>query len=400
MPVVNMCNSVQPVPVAFTFTDDVAGWQGGLNYYRSLLSAVYDHAGSLVEPVIFTSSRRVLDELKLQFPVRSAYSSVFRRGSISWCLNEILYKLTGRPLLITWILLSSGIKIHSHCRPSRSRLLKSVAWIPDFQHVHLPHFFAWSHLCKRDILFRKLLKYSDLVFVSSESAARDLRSFSPHFAHKARVLRFTSNSITEPHGSFLDSEFSVRHAINGPYFYIPNQLWAHKNHIVAIQALEYIVNSRPDVQIVCSGALHDYRNPGHLATLRAEINSRGLSSNFLILGQISYDYILPLMTNSVAVINPSLFEGWSTTVEEAKAAGVPLVLSDIDVHREQCGEDQAVFFDPSDPASLVECLLLMLSNVYTERDRQIRAEAAMELHRLNRRDFALSFAAIIAELAA
>lgn len=33
-------------------------------------------------------------------------------------------------------------------------------------------------------------------------------------------------------------------------------------------------------------------------------------------------------------VNPSFYEGWSTTVEEAKSIGVPLLLSDIPVHRE------------------------------------------------------------------
>ena len=48
---------------------------------------------------------------------------------------------------------------------------------------------------------------------------------------------------------------------------------------------------------------------------------------FLFLGLIPRDDVQGLMEISVAVVNPSLFEGWSTTVEEAKALGVPLVLS-------------------------------------------------------------------------
>jgi hypothetical protein len=36
----------------------------------------------------------------------------------------------------------------------------------------------------------------------------------------------------------------------------------------------------------------------------------------------------------VAVIKPSLSEGWKTTVEEAKTVSTLLILSDIDVHHE------------------------------------------------------------------
>ena len=48
------------------------------------------------------------------------------------------------------------------------------------------------------------------------------------------------------------------------------------------------------------------------------------------------------MRQSVAVLQPSLFEGWSTTVEEAKSIGKTILLSDIPVHREQAPPRRAV----------------------------------------------------------
>ena len=62
------------------------------------------------------------------------------------------------------------------------------------------------------------------------------------------------------------------------------------------------------------------------------------------------------MRSSVAVINPSLVEGWSTSVEEAKSLRVPLVLSNIPVHREQAIRD-AIFFDPHSAAAAAAALL-------------------------------------------
>ena len=56
------------------------------------------------------------------------------------------------------------------------------------------------------------------------------------------------------------------------------------------------------------------------------------------------------MIGANALLNPSRFEGWSTTVEEAKAVGTPMLLSDIAVHREQA--PQARFFAPDDALSL------------------------------------------------
>ena len=60
-----------------------------------------------------------------------------------------------------------------------------------------------------------------------------------------------------------------------------------------------------------------------------------------------------LIRQSLAVLQPSLFEGWSTTVEEAKSIGKQIILSDLPVHREQV-ESGARFFDANDPNSLAE----------------------------------------------
>jgi glycosyltransferase involved in cell wall biosynthesis len=38
---------------------------------------------------------------------------------------------------------------------------------------------------------------------------------------------------------------------------------------------------------------------------------------------------------AAAVVQPSRFEGWSTVVEDAKALGRPLIVSDLPVHVEQ-----------------------------------------------------------------
>jgi glycosyltransferase involved in cell wall biosynthesis len=53
-------------------------------------------------------------------------------------------------------------------------------------------------------------------------------------------------------------------------------------------------------------------------------------------------------------VNPSRFEGWSTTVEEAKAVGTPMLLSDIPVHREQA--PHADFFGTDDAAAMADAI--------------------------------------------
>ena len=53
--------------------------------------------------------------------------------------------------------------------------------------------------------------------------------------------------------------------------------------------------------------------------------------------------MMSLIYNSVALINPSKFEGWSSSVEQAKSMGKKILLSDISVHKEQ-NPKRAEFF--------------------------------------------------------
>ncbi|MEA3273354.1 MAG: glycosyl transferase, partial [Patescibacteria group bacterium] len=61
------------------------------------------------------------------------------------------------------------------------------------------------------------------------------------------------------------------------------------------------------------------------------------------------------MRHCVSVINPSLFEGWSSTVEEAKSIGKNLILSDLAVHREQ-NPPNSIYFNPHNPRDLANKL--------------------------------------------
>ena len=60
---------------------------------------------------------------------------------------------------------------------------------------------------------------------------------------------------------------------------------------------------------------------------------------------------MSLIFYSTAVINPSLFEGWSSTVEQAKMYNKKIVLSNINVHREQ-NPKYAFFFNSHDSNKL------------------------------------------------
>ena len=97
---------------------------------------------------------------------------------------------------------------------------------------------------------------------------------------------------------------------------------------------------------------------------------------------IPYEDVFALNAGAIRLLNPSRFEGWSTPVEEAKALGTPLLLSDISLHREQAPD--AAFFGTDDPQTLARLLLQTAEEPYV-RDP---VEVLRARHAERRRDYA------------
>jgi hypothetical protein len=95
------------------------------------------------------------------------------------------------------------------------------------------------------------------------------------------------------------------------------------------------------------------------------------------------------MRTCTALINPSMSEGWSTPVEEAKSLAVPMLLSNLRVHREQAG-DRAYYFDPQ-AAEQLASLMARHQDLPAPSRRQNQKEAiAAAQDRV--KQFALDFA--------
>ena len=91
------------------------------------------------------------------------------------------------------------------------------------------------------------------------------------------------------------------------------------------------------------------------------------------------------------MLNPSLFEGWSTTVEEARAMGTPMVLSDLEVHLEQMGK-QATYFERNSAQSLANALDQVQTLDPAQRELQTNAARAAALQRVEQ--FAQDFSSL------
>lgn len=231
--------------------------------------------------------------------------------------------------------------------------LKKVNWIPDFQEEHLPHFFSKDEIKKRKENQKNVLAKSNIVVFSSQDAKKDFVRLYPQSKAQLFVLPF---AVTHPDFSNIKiNELLEQYQLPRQYFFVPNQFWAHKNHILILKAVNLLKDKGLNIVVAFSGKERDHRNVENFNSLKRFIDNNELKEQIKFLGFIDRKEQLCLMDNSIAIIQPSLFEGWSTVVEDAKALNKYMILSNLEVHKEQI-TNNAYFFNPHEEILLAKAL--------------------------------------------
>ncbi len=210
----------------------------------------------------------------------------------------------------------------------------TAAWIADFQHKYFPEFFSKEEINKRDKRFSQMAGNASKIIVSSKTAQTDLQKFSPVANQKIKILSFK----TAPSSSVftIDSALiGLKYHLPDRFFLVSNQFWQHKNHLVLFEALKLLREKAVYPAVVCTGHIYDNRHKEYSDIIFSTIHQFDLAKQVFLLGLIPKDDQMQLMRRSLAVIQPSLFEGWSTVVEDARCLGKTIILSDLPVHLEQ-----------------------------------------------------------------
>ncbi len=228
-----------------------------------------------------------------------------------------------------------------------------LAWMPDFQSEKLPEFFSEKEIEERRQFVDSVNRKGMPLVLSSYDSLNDYQRFFPSHSVKTFVLHF---AVTLPDVSTVNySDIRRLYNISKPYYICANQFWVHKNHRFLFAEFKEYLQQGNDMDLLCTGLLEDYRAPEYIGELRSLLEEEPLKSHVKILGFIPRIDMLCIMQHSLAVIQPSLFEGWSTVVEDAKALNKFVFLSDIPVHREQMDRN-VCFFNPREKGDLVNKL--------------------------------------------
>ena len=344
--------------IPFTAND---AWIGGTYYILNLISAL-KRLPEIDQPIITILTKNEADYLiakETGYPFLKFHNPYSTTRNFIEKIVDKIHKIVFNKYIIDKRISAKEVDV---LFPANNewifdRIQNKIFWFPDFQHIVYPSFFSSDEIKNRNEAVNQIAQSNKNLLLSSNAAKADWDALAIKKNCAVHVIPF---AVTHPTlDDVIISEVLNEFGIKGKYFIVSNQFWVHKNHMVVLKAALLMSRENADLQFIFTGKDDDYRHPGYFKTITDFVTANNLAYNIKMLGLIDRKKQLRLMEYSKAVIQPSLFEGWSTVIEDAKSLGCAIIVSNIAVHKEQLNTN-AFYFDPMNEYDLVkkinECL--------------------------------------------
>ena len=193
------------------------------------------------------------------------------------------------------------------------------------------------------LVLKHAVNYAQQILVPSRAVLTDLVTCFPKIKPKLTLtyeglgldlLQAKSKSVPLPKCRF--------------WLYVGN-FYPHKNVGLLLKAFSSLGNKSEHLVLVGPKDLFAKR-------IETEINKLGLTDKVTLLSDLTNGELAWLYQRALALVLPSLFEGFGLPILEASYFGCPLILSKIAVFKE-IALSGAKFFDPHSSKSLRDCLL-------------------------------------------
>lgn len=230
--------------------------------------------------------------------------------------------------------------------PLRKNVTKTLMVVHDL-------LFMYKHLCEKSLYFN-LFRLKQYIY-----EAQGIKKANKVIA----ISNFTRNDIINKisvSGSKIETIYNYfcfdkynnnedRKICDVSYPYILSVCAGnkHKNHKVLLEAFSLLASQDDEIHFVLVGSIHDDAKPYYNSL------SESIGGRIHFMKHISNSDLAYLYSNAKLYVSASLFEGLGMPVVEALYFGIPVILSDIEVHRE-ISFNKAIYFDPRSAKDLFE----------------------------------------------
>ena len=366
------------IRVGFLINFNYLKWLGGTYVTKHLIHCINNFSKNEIEPILIVKKKLSKEEIKEFKNIKLIKTDFFHNQSlIKKVYHKLLIFLFGKSNYYENFFIKNKINVLSHINVfsnsiflGKNSSIKSLPFITDLQYIHYPENFSFKNILLRNLNIRLCAVHSSKIILCSFDAKKDLKSVSKSAYKKSVVSRFVFKTPEKKEILGLSS-LKKKYKIDSNFFYLPNQYWMHKNHIIILKSLKHIKKKYKfnKLLVVSTGYSKDHRNNNCFYQIKRFIIENNLQDNYKYLGIIPFKEVLSLMYHSIAVINPSKFEGRSSTVEQAKSMGKQVILSNINTHREQ-NPTRGIYFNPDNFLELSSIMIKVWNKYNYSNDKK------------------------------
>ncbi len=199
-------------------------------------------------------------------------------------------------------------------------------------------FYKFRRAGYRIILRWGILHAKHLIAVSKETK----KEIIDHFSVAENKITVTYEGVDK------DLRGTKPSIIREPYFLYVGNAYPHKNLETFLEAFQKI---KGDTKLVLVG-----KDDFFYQRIRNVVADLRIAGSVIFFGAANDGQLASLYQHAIALVFPSLMEGFGLPALEARSFGCPVICSDIPIFHELLG-DEAVYFDPKNSADIAHKLL-------------------------------------------
>lgn len=227
----------------------------------------------------------------------------------------------------------------------RGRLMVTIH---DLAHVAMPQFVAGPHRrAYARFMFRRVSRTADAIMTDSEFTRSEFRRLIGIRRAEPEVVHLGVDG-----GWLAIPPSPTPHP--RPYLVYVGNVKPHKNLGRLLEAFGQLSSSVHCDLLILGKEEGFLTGDDSVRTAAAQLAPR-----VRMLGSLPQQLLKQYVSHAVALVLPSLYEGFGLPPLEAMACGCPAIVSSVASLPEVCG-DAAAYFNPLEPASIAEAILRVL----------------------------------------
>jgi len=195
------------------------------------------------------------------------------------------------------------------------------------------------------VVVKQAIKKAKFILVPAQTIKETVSKYYRHSQEKIVVTREGLASAYQKNLQLISQKDLAKKRIKKQLVYT-GSLYPHKNLVLVIKALKKL----PKYQLLIVGSRNVFQTQMRKLVARYKVKRQ-----VKFMGYVPDEKLIKIYQNSMALVQPSLSEGFGLTGIEAMASGTAVLASNIPIFKE-IYQDSAFYFDPKDPESFLAAL--------------------------------------------